>query len=146
MEILINLQQEIPGVSEQKIRRKMAKVLDALDCHDKELSILVTSDDEIARLNMKYLGRRGPTNVIAFPMSPTSEKEPESPLLGDIVISVDTASRETRDTGETLLEAVGRLLIHGLLHLLGYEHEQNQQRAKEMQRQENRLIKIFKEA
>jgi len=124
----------------------MARVLDALDCHDKELSILFTSDEEIAHLNSRYLGRQGPTNVMAFPMSPLAKEEPDSPLLGDIVVSVDTASRESGISGETLLEAIGRLLIHGLLHLVGYDHEVSEQKAKEMDTQEKRLIKIFKEA
>ena len=146
MEILITQQQESPKLSDQKIRQKMARVLDALDCHDKELSILFTSDEEIAHLNSKYLGRQGPTNVIAFPMSPHTKEEPVSPLLGDVVVSVDTACREAEASGETLMEAVGRLLIHGLLHLLGYDHEISEQQAKEMEAQEKRLMKIFKEA
>lgn len=146
MEILINLQQEIPGASEQTIRKKMEKVLDVLGCHDKELSILVTSDEEIALLNRRYLGRQGPTNVIAFPMCPAIENEPESPLLGDVVISLDTAMREASEAGEPLLETVGRLLVHGLLHLLGYDHERGVDEARRMQGEETRLIKIFKEA
>ncbi len=123
----------------------MEKVLSALDCPDKELSILLTSNDKIAQLNSKYLGREGPTNVIAFPMSPVGKDEPESPLLGDIVISVDTAVKEAEELGETLTEAIGRLLIHGLLHLLGYDHEHSGIKALEMENEERKLMKIFKE-
>ncbi len=124
----------------------MAKVLDALGCHDRELSILFTSDEEIAQLNTRYLGRQGPTNVLAFPMSPVTGDEPDSPLLGDIVVSVDTAAREAERAGETLQEALGRLLIHGFLHLIGYDHEKSEEKAKEMENQEKRLMKIYKEA
>ena len=124
----------------------MAKVLDVLGCRDRELSILFTSDEEIARLNAKYLGRQGPTNVLAFPMAPVSKDEPDSLLLGDIVVSVETASREAECAGETLQDAIGRLLIHGLLHLIGYDHEKSDVAAKEMEQQEKRLMKIFKEA
>ena len=116
-----------------------------MGCHDKELSILFTSDDQIAQLNSKYFGRQGPTNVIAFPMSPMGEDEPESALLGDIVVSVDTAAREAEELGETLTEALGRLLIHGLLHLLGFDHEQSEAKAREMEHEEQKLMKIFKE-
>ncbi len=124
----------------------MEKALDDLGCHDKELSILFTSDEGIAQLNHQYLGRQGPTNVIAFPMAPVSQDEPDSPLLGDIVVSVDTAVREARETGYSLMDTLGRLLIHGLLHLLGYDHETCDKDAKRMAQEEDRLMKIFKEA
>ena len=146
MEILIKLDSQIPGLKKQEIKRKMAKLLEDLGFLDKELSILLTSDQTIARLNEAYLGRQGPTNVIAFPM----EEQPQgnqaiSPMLGDIVVSVDMAIKEAKETGESVTEAIDRLLIHGLLHLAGYDHENSEEEARRMRAQEERLMALIKE-
>lgn len=123
-------------------------------CLDKELSILFTDDNRIAHLNNYYLGRSGPTNVLAFPMKDLSanyaqteglSSEFESPMLGDVVISVSTAMRESKELGEPLEHAIDRLLIHGLLHLLGYDHEKSAAEARRMEREEKRLMAVVKE-
>lgn len=116
-----------------------------MDCHDKELSILLTDDEQIARLNERYLGRKGPTNVLAFPMSGWLTPKIESSMLGDVVISVETARREANELGEPLGYTIDRLLIHGLLHLLGYDHEGSIVDAKDMEKQEKRLMSLIKE-
>ncbi len=124
----------------------MAKLLEDLGFHDKELSILLTSDQAIAELNKTYLGRQGPTNVIAFPMEDQAHGgRPISPMLGDIVVSVDTAIKEADQTGENVIEAIDRLLIHGLLHLSGYDHERSEAEARRMRAQEERLMALIKE-
>jgi len=114
-----------------------------LDCNDREISVLFTGDREIALLNEKYLGRKGPTDVISFPMEGEGDGGLESSLLGDVVISVDTAAREAEQSGETLERSVMRLLAHGLLHLLGYDHEGSEGLASEMEKQEARLIELM---
>jgi len=116
-----------------------------LDCHDKELSILFTGDERIAELNSRYLEREGPTNVLAFPMSGGESPEIESDLLGDVVISVDTALRESKETGEPVEYTVDRLLIHGILHLLGYDHEKSAAEALRMENEEKRLLALMME-
>jgi probable rRNA maturation factor len=103
-----------------------------LGCPDKELSILFTDDIRIAHLNNRYLGRKGPTNVLAFPMEEGPTSNFESPMLGDVVISVSTALREAKEHGEALEHTIDRLLIHGLLHLLGYDHQKSTAEAKRM--------------
>ncbi len=123
----------------------MGKVLKDLGCHDKELSILFTDDNEIARLNNQYLGRKGPTNVLAFPMTGGPGTDMSTAMLGDVVISVDTAAREAAETGETLQGTIDRLLIHGLLHLLGYDHETSPSGARTMEEEEKRLLATIKE-
>ncbi|MDY6973716.1 MAG: rRNA maturation RNase YbeY [Thermodesulfobacteriota bacterium] len=123
-------------------------------CHDRELSILFTNDDQIARLNHRYLGRKGPTNVLAFPMTNPSMgvlqgggPMPgfESPMLGDVVISVETALRESRELGEPPEYTIDRLLIHGILHLLGHDHEKTVAEARRMQNEEDRLMSLIME-
>ena len=131
------------------IRAKVEKVLSDLGCHDKELSILFTDDHRMAQLNLRYMGRSGPTNVLAFPMSdfnaPTAGQTPdiETGLLGDVVISVDTAQKEVRKSGEPLEQRVDRLLIHGILHLLGHDHIGSEEQAVLMEKEEERLMALI---
>jgi len=145
MEIQISYQLEIPGLKNQKIRSKLVRILEDLDCPDKELSVLFTGDTRIAQLNRLYLGRNGATNVLAFPMCDGQAPELESPMLGDVVISVDTALRESRELGENIEETIVRLLVHGVLHLLGYDHENSIHDAQRMEKEERRLIELIQE-
>ncbi len=121
----------------------MEKVLSALGCHDRELSILFTDDSHMARLNERYRGKSGPTNVLAFPMGDPDDVDPR--MMGDVVISTDTAEREARSLGETLEETVDRLLVHGLLHLLGFDHETGATDALRMEQEEARVMKLMEE-
>lgn len=113
--------------------------------HEGELSVLFTDNNKIAELNQKYLKRRGPTNVLAFPMLAGSLTAFPSGMLGDVVISVDTAISESRELGEPLQRTVDRLLIHGLLHLLGHDHERSSKQALRMKKEEDRLMALVME-
>lgn len=99
---------------------------------DAELSILVVDDDGIAEINRQYLGRTGPTNVISFPMNEGGFDDLNPDMLGDVVISVDTAEREASDAGIEITERFDDLLIHGILHLLGYDHVTGEEDEKKM--------------
>jgi len=85
-----------------------------------ELSIVLVSDPQIKRLNKLYRNKDKPTDVLSFPIG---EKVNGWLILGDIVISVDTAKRQAQELGHSLEEEIKRLLVHGLVHLLGYDHE-----------------------
>ncbi len=126
------------------IKQKLTKVLSGLDCHDKELSILLIDDNGIAKLNQQYLGKTGPTNVLAFPMAETPDSD-DSIMLGDVVISIDTAMRESEKLDEPFTQTIFRLLIHGILHLLGYDHTLSPDEETRMQREEERLLKLILE-
>jgi probable rRNA maturation factor len=93
-----------------------------LDKDESELSILLTGDEEIHRLNQSYRQRDRPTDVLSF-----SQREGDFPapaaVLGDVVISIDTANRQALERGHPLEAEILELLAHGLLHLLGYDHE-----------------------
>ena len=121
------------------------KVLKDLACDKKELSILFTDDVHMADLNRIYLGRKGPTNVLAFPMEGDSAQDIDSGMLGDLVISVDTAARESEERGESLDITIDRLLIHGLLHLMDYDHERSEKDEKIMMKEEARLLSLIEE-
>jgi rRNA maturation RNase YbeY len=71
--------------------------------------------------------------------------ELESPMLGDVVISVNTALRESRELGENIEDTIVRLLVHGVLHLLGYDHEKSIHDAQRMEKEERRLIELIQE-
>ncbi|MDY6881800.1 MAG: rRNA maturation RNase YbeY [Desulfatiglans sp.] len=127
------------------MRRKVEKILKDLGCDDKELSILLTDDERIAQLNKHYLGREGPTNVLAFPMGPDSFPKVPSYMMGDVVISLETAVRESKEQGEPSERVVDRLLIHGILHLLGYDHEISSEESLRMDQEEHRLMALLEE-
>jgi probable rRNA maturation factor len=87
-----------------------------------ELSLLLTDDAEVTALNERWRGRVGPTNVLAF----ASEERPVPPaplLLGDVVLAYETVVREAGEQGKSLADHLRHLVIHGVLHLLGYDHD-----------------------
>ena len=145
MEIQIMYRQKIPRIPNRKINRLMTKVLEDLANHDGELSILFTDDQYIAQLNRRYREKDGPTNVLAFPMSGPESPDVESGMLGDIVVSVDTAMRESKALEESLDDSIARLLIHGLLHLLDYDHERSPEEASRMEKEEKRLFTLIRD-
>ena len=118
---------------------KLKRILKDLECHDAELSILITDDNHIAELNRRFLKKKGPTNVLAFPIRDDDPAEPETLMLGDIVISLDAAMRDAKKAGESLTRMIDRLLIHGLLHLVGYDHERSEEAVK-MEEETERLL------
>jgi rRNA maturation RNase YbeY len=145
MEVQIKSQQKIPGLKSLTIKRKLKTVLKDLGFHDGELSVLFTDDQHMAQLNRRFLGREGSTNVLAFPMSDGHPSDDDFGMLGDIVISVDRAIHESKESNEPLEETIYRLLLHGLLHLLGYDHESSPGEARRMEKEHGRLLPLLKE-
>lgn len=105
-----------------------------------ELSVVLTGDTGIAELNQRYLNREGPTNVIAFPQQEGELSGLTPGLLGDVVVSIDTARREAAENNLDQDEHLMRLLIHGLLHLLGHDHEHDEEEAKAMEELTEKLL------
>lgn len=145
MEILIEDRQDRHRIDHEKIEKKAKIVLDALGSLDGELSILIVGDQEMTELNKKFLNRSGPTNVIAFPMhkGPFSDVTPN--LLGDIAISLDAAAREGKDAAITMEARFDQLLVHGILHLFGFDHEETAEEAEAMRKKEEQLLILFSE-
>lgn len=129
MEIQITTRRRMRGLRKREIRARLAKVLKGLDCDDKELSVVLADDAWISELNEHYRGKKGPTNVLSFPQKDVFFPSFVDDMLGDIVVSVETAAREAAMEGCSLESRVHRLLCHGLLHLLGYEHESSEEEA-----------------
>jgi probable rRNA maturation factor len=85
--------------------------------------VWICSDEEIRRLHREYFGQDTPTNVISFAQREGDYADVEPQMLGDVVISYDTARRDAEEAGGDPEEEVAYLLMHGVLHLLGYDHE-----------------------
>ncbi len=126
------------------MKKKAQAILDALDSPKVELSILLIDDTQIAILNRDYLQRKGPTNVIAFPMREGEFTEVNPELLGDVVISLETAEREGLAGGQSMQSRLDELLIHGILHLIGYDHENSEAEAEMMEAKSNELLEMLK--
>jgi len=129
------------------VRQVMVYLLQALE-HEplpesvSELSILFTDDKDIQRLNNSYRGKDAPTDVLSFSQLEGNDGFP-SLCLGDLVISLDTALSQSVEYRVTIGEELIRLLIHGLLHLFGYEHEGVPcEVEKAMQDKEDELMKL----
>ena len=125
------------------IKKTVQVILSALDFPDGEISILLVDDPQIATLNQKYLDRRGPTNVIAFAMREGEFAHLTPHLLGDVVISVDTAIREAHDAGLKQTRRFNELLVHGILHLFGYDHEESEKEARRMEEKSRELLEMI---
>jgi probable rRNA maturation factor len=140
MKILIqNRQKRIP-LNLKKIRRAAHTILAELGLLDAELSLLLVDDARIQDLNRRYLNRDKPTNVLAFPMREGEFSTLHPHLLGDLVISVETAKRQSNRFGLSKMEMVILLMIHGILHLIGYEHEGTRKGAQEMTLKQKELL------
>jgi probable rRNA maturation factor len=125
MAIVIRNQQKKVKIDLRQIRRRVQKLLRLVDCREKEISLLFVDDEEIQEINQRYLGRNYPTNVISFSLSEGEFSSVNPDVLGDIVISVDTASRDAERGNIPVSDELDFLIIHGLLHILGYNHENN---------------------
>ncbi len=106
------------------------------------MSILFTDDQEIAELNAQYRGKDKPTDVLSFPQEDCCDRTEGAAVLGDVVISFETARRQALERGETVESEILRLLVHGVLHLAGYDHEGvGRNEAQRMRRKERQLLK-----
>jgi probable rRNA maturation factor len=118
---------EVPGLSEHELAACARHVLDAMHVHPlAELSVLLVDPDTIAVLHEKWLDLPGPTDVMSFPMDelrPGREGAPSGPgLVGDVVVCPQVAASQAEAAGHSTAEEVLLLLVHGVLHLLGYDH------------------------
>ena len=123
-----------------RLSRSARRLLDRLGRAEAELSVLLVSDPVMRELNHRWRGRDRPTDVLAFAQA-EGPLRPPGELLGDVVISVDTARRQATERATPLAREGERLLIHGLLHLLGYDHERSAVEARRMQRRERALAR-----
>ncbi|MBI3248070.1 MAG: rRNA maturation RNase YbeY [Deltaproteobacteria bacterium] len=135
----IDISGKAPGVSRKELRQWMRRILRHLSQPQAELSLALVTDSEIHRLNRQYRGKDKPTDVLSFPLADAVQPT----LLGDVVISVETATRQAQRRRHSLPEELQTLLIHGILHLLGYDHEISRSEAIRMHRKEREIKAIL---
>ena len=114
-------------------------LLKAFGLDEGELSVVLCDDAFIHPLNREWRGKDKPTDVLSFAQREGEEADPDDPVLGDVIISVETAARQAEERGHSLGHELRVLLVHGVLHLLGYDHEVDEE-AEEMEALERDLL------
>ena len=144
MEILINNEFPEIKVDARKIEQQIGKVLTSLDCNEHEISILFVGDQRIRDLNHQFRDIDRPTDVLSFPQVLAGELEiPGALVLGDVAISLETARCQSVEHGLSFEEELTLLLIHGILHLLGYDHEISGQEEDRMRNKTRELFSLI---
>ncbi len=140
MTILFRNEQKKLKVNTRLLKKRIQQILENLGLQNSEISILLVTDAKIRKLNAQYRNIDKPTDVLSFPQDNDGLDELDIHLLGDVVISVETAKRQAREHGHTFSEELTLLLIHGILHLTGLDHERSSKEAKQMRQKTNILF------
>ncbi len=144
MEIFIKNDYPEIKVDARNIKRQIGKVLDSLRCNEHEISILFVGDQGIRGLNHQFRDVGRSTDVLSFPQILEGEPEiPGAPVLGDVAISLETARRQSEEHGLSLEEELTLLLIHGILHLMGYDHEISDREEERMRKKTRELFELI---
>ena len=123
----------------RKLKKIALAILDLVGQKDAELSLALIGNVEMQRLNAKYRKKNSPTDVLSFPVE---EHFPQPPrLLGDVTISVEKAAAQAKERRRSLDEEMVTLLIHGIVHLMGYDHERSSKDAGIMSRLEKKILR-----
>jgi probable rRNA maturation factor len=145
MIIRIDNRQKIIGLNRRLLRSHIRTLLRILQLMDKEISLVFTDNKGIQEINRDYLDRDRPTNVISFAIGEGQFSSVNPQLLGDIVISVERAMSDANKTDLPLEDELDFLIIHGLLHLIGYNHEDvDEKEALRMGQKEQELFAALK--
>ncbi|MGC8493540.1 MAG: rRNA maturation RNase YbeY [Syntrophobacteraceae bacterium] len=139
---------QVANQSRIKIRLRPLKsaasqALSALGYTESELSVLVVDDAEMAKLNLQYRGIDHSTDVLSFPMLEGEFGEVVPDMLGDIVISAQTAKTMSEQSDTTFESILDLLLVHGILHLLGLNHEEGPAEAKRVKLKTEELLSML---
>ena len=142
--MILNRQRAV-RVSRRPLETFLRRVQKELGLGEASLAVCLVSDAEIARMNKTYRKKTGPTDVLSFPaiakrargsLRAASKKKKECEFLGDVAIAPATARRYAKKNGRTLASELRVLILHGVLHLMGYDHETD---TGQMDRRERRL-------
>ena len=135
MDIIITNEPEaliVPDGLEEAVKLAAEKVAELYGLEHAEVSVTLTDDAHIHELNKKYRGVDRPTDVLSFALTesdePTVEGGPETEILGDLILSVERVAAQAEEYGHSLKRETAFLTVHGMLHLLGYDHIENEDR------------------
>jgi rRNA maturation RNase YbeY len=134
---VVNRQRKVP-IDCERWQAFVAKVMKVLPATTDSATVAFVSDRAMGELNRLWRHQRGTTDVLSFPSGQDEFDKLEDPSLGDVVISVEQAARQAKANGLTLDEEIAQLILHGLIHLCGYDHSTDEG---EMDRLELRLRK-----
>jgi len=134
---VINRQRKIP-VDRERWGQFTALALQATPSEATGVTVVFVSDRYMGQVNRQWRGKQGTTDVLSFPAGEDSFDNPDGAVLGDVVISIEQAARQAKENGLKLDQEIAQLILHGLLHLCGYDHETDKG---EMNRLELRLRK-----
>jgi rRNA maturation RNase YbeY len=147
MPVLIDNQQNNYPIDIDRLEKIGQFILADLSLSDAELSIVCVNDETIARLNEQYRNKIGSTNVLSFSMQEGEYAHLRQNMLGDVVISVDTVLQEAKVFNVSFSHRLYFLLIHGVLHLIGYDHETSDEDAQKMDHKTQSLFsKVINDA
>ena len=134
---------DVTDIDAHALEQLAHRALEAEDVEEaSELSIVLADDDTVQALNREYRGTDAPTDVLSFAQSEGDDfarSDDASPHLGDVIISMDTARRQAEEFHVPLQDEVAHLLLHGVLHLLGYDHEEPDEE-QEMRAREEEIL------
>ena len=140
MTVRLSGRRGLPRLDRRRLRSRAQRILRSLDLPEAELSVTLVDDADMAELNEQYRDKTGPTDVLSFSLVEGAFSERRGGLLGDVIVSLDTAQKQARRGRRSLDDEVLRLLIHGTLHLVGYDHEVSEE-ARVMRAEERRVLR-----
>lgn len=140
-DIVVSRRSRVPGVRSEIVRREARRILFALGESAVELTVSLVGDREIHELNREYRHKDRPTDVLAFAMREGATVPETRSLLGDVVISLETAAVQAKRRRHSIADEVRILLVHGILHLLGYDHERSPAEARRMFKMQRALLR-----
>jgi probable rRNA maturation factor len=130
------------GVNPGRVRRAASAVLNKECRRGGKVNVILATDADLANLNNRYRGVDHPTDVLAFSMGEPEFAFSEEQVLGEVYVSLDRARQQAREYKVTLAKEVDRLVIHGVLHLCGYDHEDSQS-ARQMKTKEEEFLEAL---
>ena len=137
----VHMQSQVRRVTfdQARLDRLARTILSVVGEGSSELGIMFVGDQRMRGLNRRYRGKDRTTDVLAFAMRETIHSSAD--LLGDVVIAVPTAARQAKQGRRSLDEELTVLLVHGILHLCGYDHERSEKEARRMHRRERMILR-----
>jgi probable rRNA maturation factor len=130
-------------VDPERVTAVASQVLTEENRRGAGVNVILATDTDLRNMNSQYLGQNRPTDVLAFSMGGNEHPPEEEQVMGEVYISLDRAQQQAREYQVTLEEEVDRLVIHGLLHLCGYDHEEDEE-AQQMKAKEERFLESFR--
>ena len=141
--VAVSNRQQTIKLDVPRLKRRARCVLRDMGRAETELSVVFVDDEEMQRLNAAYRLLDRPTDVLAFAMTEGAFGDLNPQILGDVVISTQTAQRQAERAGRSGDDELDALLVHGILHLIGYDHERSAADARTMRNQERRLRRLL---